>query len=102
MDIIYHDTSVNASRYAVFIQFIVKTIRTSYRDEGPAWHKAKSGTPAMGGVVFLSAASRLIDLVYFTGQWHSEVWLLVGTMIFFGGIGFADDFLRFSRNKMKV
>ena len=79
-----------------FIQFMrEKQFGQVTRDEGPAWHKAKSGTPAMGGVVFLSAA--LVGLLIWsilTGQWHSEVWLLVGTMIFFGGIGFADDFLK--------
>lgn len=79
-----------------FIRFMhAKQFGQVTRDEGPAWHKAKTGTPAMGGVVFLSAA--LIGLLVwsiFTGQWISEIWLLVATMIFFAGIGFTDDFLK--------
>src|SRR5699024_12583362 len=56
---------------------------------------AKSGTPAMVFVVFLSTdiVGLLIWSIH-TWQWHSEVWLLVETMIFFGGIRFADDFLK--------
>lgn len=79
-----------------FIQFMQKKqFGQVTRDEGPAWHKAKSGTPAMGGVVFLTAA--LIGLLVWsiiTSQWHSEMWLLVLTMVFFAGIGFTDDFLK--------
>ena len=26
------------------------------REEGPKWHKAKSGTPTMGGFIFIAAA----------------------------------------------
>ncbi|RPA60830.1 phospho-N-acetylmuramoyl-pentapeptide-transferase [Aerococcus agrisoli] len=84
----------------VGMPFFIKFMREKQfgqvtRDEGPAWHKAKSGTPAMGGVVFLSAAFiGLLIWSLITGEWHSEVWLLVATMIFFAAIGFTDDFLK--------
>ena len=25
------------------------------REEGPAWHKSKQGTPTMGGIIFIAA-----------------------------------------------
>ncbi|MEG0678646.1 MAG: phospho-N-acetylmuramoyl-pentapeptide-transferase, partial [Carnobacterium sp.] len=36
--------------------FRTKQLGQTTRDEGPKWHEVKSGTPTMGGVVFLIAA----------------------------------------------
>ena len=37
-----------------FIQYMkMKQLGQTTLDEGPSWHKAKSGTPTMGGLVFL-------------------------------------------------
>ena len=41
-----------------FIQFMkMKQLGQTTLDEGPSWHKAKSGTPTMGGLVFLCMIS---------------------------------------------
>ena len=41
-----------------FIQYMkMKQLGQTTLDEGPSWHKAKSGTPTMGGLVFLCMIS---------------------------------------------
>lgn len=65
------------------------------REEGPTWHESKSGTPTMGGAIMVFSAFLallLISLVYMT--WWKETWLLMLALLFFGGIGFSDDFLK--------
>jgi len=63
------------------------------REEGLASHKAKGGTPTMGGVVFILAA---IIAVYVTHpQYFANAYVNIGALTFlmFGAIGFLDDFL---------
>ncbi len=65
------------------------------RDDGPASHLTKVGTPTMGGLIILSAvtvASLLwadLDNVY--------VWIILAVMLSYGAIGFYDDFLKVSK-----
>ncbi len=71
------------------------------REEGPKWHKAKSGTPTMGGFIFIIAIVVTIALMQWLGamiqpgytQEH-HVWILLGVALCFGGIGFIDDFIK--------
>ncbi|MBR2476884.1 MAG: phospho-N-acetylmuramoyl-pentapeptide-transferase [Clostridia bacterium] len=60
------------------------------REVGPSWHKTKSGTPTMGGVMFLLAVA-VGTLVLFPNK---EGIMLVGTSLAFGAIGFVDDFIK--------
>ena len=70
-------------------------IRQYIRDEGPASHKVKAGTPTMGGVFILFA---VITSVLLWGNLTSTfVWLLLFVAAGFGLIGFADDFLKIKR-----
>ena len=62
------------------------------RSEGPKRHYSKSGTPTMGGVGILLAFSLSILL---WGDWHSiNMWLVLSGLLFFGFIGFLDDFIK--------
>ncbi|WP_223895191.1 phospho-N-acetylmuramoyl-pentapeptide-transferase [Lactobacillus helsingborgensis] len=65
------------------------------RDEGPKWHEKKSGTPTMGGVVFVLAAT--ISIIW-VSAWQHEVskmmWILLISMLGYGIIGFLDDGLK--------
>lgn len=67
------------------------------REEGPASHQEKKGTPTMGGVlvigsVFLSAIlwARL-DSLY--------LWLALGATTLFAAIGFADDYIKIVKKR---
>ena len=65
------------------------------REDGPQSHLVKGGTPTMGGI-FIIATVVLAMLLW--GDLNSKViWLVLGTFLTFGGIGFWDDFLKVSK-----
>ena len=65
------------------------------RDEGPKWHEKKSGTPTMGGVVFVLAAT--VSTIWVC-VWQHEVtkmmWILLISLLGYGIIGFLDDSIK--------
>ena len=65
------------------------------RQEGPQTHRAKSGTPTMGGLLILTAA--LVPTLLWADLTNVYVWIAVLTTAAFGGIGFADDYLKIVR-----
>jgi phospho-N-acetylmuramoyl-pentapeptide-transferase len=69
------------------------------RDDGPASHFAKAGTPTMGGLLILSA------LLFSTLMWarldNPYVWIVVGVTLAFGLIGFADDYKKVTKQNTK-
>lgn len=74
--------------------FHKKKLGQTTREEGPLWHEVKTGTPTMGGTVFIASA---IAVMLFLGLYYK---LLNGftvsiilTLLVFGGIGFVDDFI---------
>lgn len=90
---------------AVLSHFIIpilrgKKIGQSIREEGPAWHASKAGTPTMGGICFIIAMliSLLGMTVYFAvfGR-QRELIPLALTMalaVMNGMIGFVDDYCK--------
>jgi phospho-N-acetylmuramoyl-pentapeptide-transferase len=67
------------------------------REEGPKSHQRKAGTPTMGGV--LMVASLLIATLLWADLLNGYVWLALVTVVGFGAIGFADDYLKFIRRR---
>jgi phospho-N-acetylmuramoyl-pentapeptide-transferase len=69
------------------------------RDDGPASHAAKKGTPTMGGALIIMA------LVAATLLWcdlrSTLTWLALLVTVGFGTIGFLDDYLKLSRRNKK-
>lgn len=68
----------------------------SIREEGPKAHLIKSGTPTMGGLIFMTAVA---GIVLMRGKFGPEVSLF---LLLFGGlgvVGFADDYLKILRKK---
>ena len=63
----------------------------SIREEGPASHKIKSGTPTMGGI-FLIAAIVIATLIRaeFTAEIFIALFIVVGHFI----LGFLDDYIK--------
>ncbi len=60
------------------------------REEGPSWHQKKSGTPTMGGIMFIIAS--LLATAFFVSDLSVIVVMLFS--LGFGLIGFADDFIK--------
>jgi phospho-N-acetylmuramoyl-pentapeptide-transferase len=65
------------------------------RQDGPQSHRAKSGTPTMGGVLILTAS--LVPTLLWAKWTNPFVWIAVLTTSGFGGIGFLDDYLKIVR-----
>ncbi|WP_461213503.1 phospho-N-acetylmuramoyl-pentapeptide-transferase [Lacticaseibacillus sp. GG6-2] len=65
------------------------------REEGPTWHAKKSGTPTMGGVVFILA---IIIAAIATAIWQhaltTSVWVALFILFLYGILGFIDDFVK--------
>lgn len=67
------------------------------REEGPASHLTKAGTPTMGGLLILAAVA--VPIVLWGDLTEPWVWVITLTTLAFGGIGFLDDFLKVRRGK---
>jgi phospho-N-acetylmuramoyl-pentapeptide-transferase len=65
------------------------------RQEGPESHRAKAGTPTMGGLLILCAA--LVPTLLWADLTNIFVWIAVISTAAFGGIGFLDDYLKITR-----
>lgn len=69
------------------------------RDDGPQSHFSKAGTPTMGGLLILSA------LVFATLVWarldNPYIWIVLLVTLAFGGIGFADDYAKVTKQNTK-
>ena len=62
------------------------------RDEGPESHRKKGGTPTMGGV--LICISIFVPTLLWSDLSNPFVWLVMGSTLAFGAIGFADDYIK--------
>jgi len=71
----------------------------SIREIGPIWHNSKSGTPMMGGLMFILAAIVCVLLNVPVMEEKTVLYVLVLGLCF-GLIGFLDDLfkLKFKRN----
>lgn len=68
----------------------------SIREEGPAHHQVKAGTPTMGGVIIL--ISVILTTLKFAFGSLDTLMLLLAT-VGFGLIGFADDFIKIAKKR---
>lgn len=65
------------------------------RQDGPTSHKAKAGTPTMGGLLILAAS--LGPTLLWADLTNPYVWIAVLTTASYGAVGFADDYLKIVR-----
>ncbi len=65
------------------------------RQEGPESHRAKAGTPTMGGLLILAAA--LVPTLLWADLTNLYIWIAVLATAAFGAIGFLDDYLKVTR-----
>ena len=73
------------------------------RDDGPSSHHIKRGTPTMGGIIFIRAATLgyfAAHLVTGTSVTVSAL-LVMGLVVCLGVIGFLDDWLKVSRQNSR-
>jgi phospho-N-acetylmuramoyl-pentapeptide-transferase len=66
------------------------------RQDGPASHRKKAGTPTMGGLLILAAV--FVPTLLWANLTNPYVWIAVVTTALFGAIGFVDDYLKVTRH----
>jgi phospho-N-acetylmuramoyl-pentapeptide-transferase len=62
------------------------------REEGPQAHRAKAGTPTMGGLLIL--AGIIVPTLLWGDLTNRNVWILIVSTLACGAIGFADDYIK--------
>uniref|UniRef100_A0A832GNZ2 Phospho-N-acetylmuramoyl-pentapeptide-transferase n=1 Tax=Caldimicrobium thiodismutans TaxID=1653476 RepID=A0A832GNZ2_9BACT len=67
------------------------------REEGPAHHQVKTGTPTMGGVIIILGVT--FSALLWCNLSNPFVWLALFAFLGFGLIGFWDDYLKLRRGK---
>lgn len=75
-----------------FITFAGRFFRSKARAFTPANHKAKDDMPTMGGVFILLVV--LVNCLLWCNLVKAEVWVFLGCLVAFGGIGFWDDWCK--------
>jgi phospho-N-acetylmuramoyl-pentapeptide-transferase len=80
-----------------FIKFLRENeLGQHIREEGPAGHRVKQGTPTMGGLLFIIAASiPFLALSEYTLPGLTVFALMLGC----AAIGFADDYMKLTRKR---
>ncbi|MCR4746306.1 MAG: phospho-N-acetylmuramoyl-pentapeptide-transferase [Lachnospiraceae bacterium] len=77
----------------IFVLPALKRLKASQteREEGPASHKVKSGTPTMGGIIFLIAFIIVAGVA--STRYRMIIPIIISTVLF-GAIGFIDDYIK--------
>ena len=95
---------------ALFISFllgprIIRWLRSMQptgqpiREDGPATHFKKAGTPTMGGFLILIAVT--LSTMLWADLGNGYVWSILLVTIGFGAIGFADDYVKLTRGNSR-
>jgi len=76
-----------------------KQIGQHIRDDGPASHSVKAGTPTMGGTLIILALS--LSTLMMADIKNPYVLLALFATLGFGAVGFADDYLKLTRRNSR-
>ena len=65
------------------------------REEGPAWHAKKSGTPTMGGIAIAASVvvAMIVTGLLFQIDINSVICLSIGALLY-GVVGYSDDHIK--------
>jgi phospho-N-acetylmuramoyl-pentapeptide-transferase len=69
------------------------------REDGPATHQVKAGTPTMGGILIVAAV--VIPTLLWANLANRSIWLVLFATLGLGGLGFLDDYLHVVRRRRK-
>ena len=95
--------AVTAVLGPIFIPWLHKLkFGQEIREEGPKWHQKKSGTPTMGGIMFIIGIGIAIIAVcvlraihgFFKADQCEKLLLLYIIALGFGMVGFVDDYIK--------
>lgn len=81
-----------------FIELMkVRSVTQRIRAEVPGSHRQKEGTPSMGGLLIL--LSIIISSLLFCDLSNPNIMILFGATVYFGLLGFWDDYVKIYRRK---
>ena len=71
------------------------------REVGPSWHNTKAGTPTMGGIIFIAAATAAAVVLGWPQmrRGHYEHLFVLGFALVYGIIGFLDDYVKVKKKR---
>jgi phospho-N-acetylmuramoyl-pentapeptide-transferase len=69
------------------------------REDGPASHQTKAGTPTMGGLLIVGAV--VVPTLLWANLANRSIWLVLFATLSLGGLGFLDDYLHVVRRRRK-
>ncbi len=72
-------------------------IQQVVREDVPARHMVKNGTPTMGGSLILAAI--LIPTLFWSDLTNQYIWVVLLTTLGFGVLGFFDDYMKLQDKK---
>jgi phospho-N-acetylmuramoyl-pentapeptide-transferase len=67
------------------------------REEGPASHQEKKGTPTMGGILIIGSV--FLSTVLWARLDNLFLWLALGATTLFAAVGFADDYTKIVKKR---
>jgi phospho-N-acetylmuramoyl-pentapeptide-transferase len=67
------------------------------REEGPASHHEKKGTPTMGGILIIGSV--FISTLLWARLDNLYLWLALGATTLFAAVGFADDYIKIVKKR---
>jgi phospho-N-acetylmuramoyl-pentapeptide-transferase len=81
--------------------FLNRQIGQHIREDGPASHSVKAGTPTMGGIAIVGATvfGYAIGHVGTQIRFSRTGYLVVGAVVAFGLIGYLDDYIKVHRRR---
>jgi phospho-N-acetylmuramoyl-pentapeptide-transferase len=69
------------------------------RDDGPASHFSKAGTPTMGGLMILGATT--LTTLLLANLSNPYIWIVLFVLVSFGILGLIDDYKKVSKNNYR-
>ena len=73
------------------------SITQQIRDDGPQTHLKKTGTPTMGGIIVIACI--LLSMLMWGDLENIYVWIMILSLVGYGGIGLLDDYLKVIQEK---
>ncbi|MEO6724976.1 MAG: phospho-N-acetylmuramoyl-pentapeptide-transferase [Blastocatellia bacterium] len=67
------------------------------REEGPASHQAKRGTPTMGGIMIIGSV--VVSTLMWANLKSWAVWIAMLGMVGCAAVGFADDYIKIAKKR---
>ncbi len=90
-------TAFAAWRYAQWMR--VRRLGQPIREEGPAHHVEKAGTPTMGGVIALGLWAAAIGILALWIPWSPAQGFVLASGLALGALGAVDDVIKLTRRQ---